>query len=163
MIFIMNKTVLIVLLLALAGCAPPFSKQLLEQVDRTLSFSELRKNPEQYRGKVIMLAGTIINARNTREGTVFEILQKSMDNQGRPHTDDATEGRFLVISEQFIDTAVYHRGRDITVIGEVRGQKMQQLGEIEYQYPLVAPKELHLWEPSEGPKFYFGVGISHRI
>jgi hypothetical protein len=37
------------------------------------------------------------------------------------------------------------------------------LDETMYQYPLLAAKALHLWKPSSGPHFFFGVGVFHRF
>ena len=94
-----------------------------------------------------MLAGVIIEARNTKEGTSIEVLQRPMDRRGRPYETDVTEGRFVITTDWFLDAAVYHRGRRIAVVAEVAGRKILPLGEIEYQYPVVVAKELHLWEP----------------
>jgi len=146
-------------LLWLGGCAPPFSRQALDQVDRSISFRELQKAPGQNKGKWVMLGGVIVSARNTAEGTVIEVLQKPLDRQGRPRDTDATEGRFIVTSGTFLDSAVYHTGRAITVIGEAAGEKVQPLGEIQYHYPVVTAEELHLWEPGSGPRVHFSVGV----
>ena len=70
-----------------------------------------------------MLGGVIVASRNAKEGTFIEILQKPLDSDGRPLDTDATEGRFLVQSDEFLDSAVYHRGRLITVVAEVAGRK----------------------------------------
>jgi len=48
-------TSLFAALLAITACAPPFSKQLMAQADRTVSFRELRDTPEQYRYSVVAL------------------------------------------------------------------------------------------------------------
>ncbi len=141
------------------GCAPPFSQAALDQVDRSITFTELRSDPDRYKGKWVMLAGVIVGARNTQEGTFIEVLQRPTDRRGRPLDTDVTEGRFIISSAKFLDAAVYQGGRLITVIGEVAGLKVQPLGEIEYRYPAVALKELHLWEPGAGPRFSFGVGV----
>jgi outer membrane lipoprotein len=153
-------TLFLVAVLGATGCAPPFAKEALEQVDRGISFRELQRDPDMYKGRRVMLAGVIIETRNTKEGTSIEVLQKPMDQRGRPYETDATEGRFIITTDRFLDAAVYHRGRRITIIAEVAGRKVLPLGEIEYQYPLVVAKELHLWEPSSGPQFFFGVGVS---
>ena len=143
------------------GCAPPFSQAGLDQVDRSITFTELRSDPDRYKGKWVMLAGVIVSARNTQEGTFIEVLQRPTDRRGQPLDTDATEGRFIISSAKFLDAAVYHGGRLITVIGEVAGLRVQQLGETEYRYPVVEARELQLWEPSSGPHFIFGVGVFH--
>ena len=144
-----------------AGCAPPFSRQALDQVDRNITFGELQRDPDQYKGKCVMLAGVIIDTKNTKEGTFIEVLQKPMERRGRPLETDTSEGRFMISSSQFLDAAVFHAWKRITVIGEVAGQKIQPLGELQYRYPVVTARELHLWEPTFGPRVTFGVGIYH--
>jgi outer membrane lipoprotein len=145
-------------LLLVGGCAPPFSRASLDQVDRTVTFNELRSDPERYNGKWVMLAGEIVGTRNTKEGTFIEVLQRPMGRRGQPLDTDDTEGRFIMSTAKFLDAAVYHRGRLITVIGEVAGLKVQPLGDIEYRYPVVSARELSLWEPNSGPHFTIGVG-----
>ncbi len=144
-----------------AGCAPPFSRQALDQVDRSITFGELQSDPARYDGKWVMLAGVIVSTKNAKEGTFIEVLEKPMSRRGKPLETDATGGRFIISSEQFLDSAVYHPGRMITVVGVVAGQKVQPLGEIEYRYPVVTARELRMWEPGAGPQFIFGVGVFH--
>jgi outer membrane lipoprotein len=146
-----------------AGCAPTFPRQITDRVDRHVSFKELQADPGKYKDAWLMLGGVIVSSRNTKEGTYLEILQKPLESDGRPVDTDATEGRFLVQSEEYLDSAVYHRGRVITVVGEVVGQQTMPLDETTYQYPLLAIKAMHLWTPSSGPRFFFGVGVFHRL
>jgi outer membrane lipoprotein len=157
----MVPLVTLAVLLSAGGCAPPFSRAALDQVDKTVTFTELRSDPDRCKGKWVMLAGVIIGTKNTQEGTFIEVLQRPTERSGRPLDTDATEGRFIISSAKFLDAAVYHGGRLITVIGEVAGLKVQPLGEIEYRYPVIGARELRLWEPSSGPHFSFGVGVFH--
>ena len=149
--------------LGVSGCAPAFPPQITDRVDRHISFKELLSDPEKFKGAWVMLGGVIVSSRNAKEGTYLEILQKPLDGDGRPVDTDATEGRFLVQSGEYLDSAVYHRGRIITVVGEVVGQKTMPLDETMYQYPLLEIKAMHLWTPSSGPRFFFGVGVFHRL
>ena len=165
MVCVVKRSIMILALpliaiLGIAGCAPTFSKGTLEKVDRSISFRELQRDPDTFKGRWVMLAGVIIEARNMREGTSIEVLQRPMDRRGRPYETDITEGRFIITTDRFLDAGVYHRGRRITVVAEVAGRKILPLGEIGYQYPVVVARELHLWEPSSGPQFFFGVGVS---
>jgi outer membrane lipoprotein len=146
-----------------AGCAPPFPKETLEKVNRNISFRELKKEPDKFKGTWVMLGGMIIASKNTKEGMLIEILQKPLDTDGRPLQTDSTEGRFLVRSDTYLDSAVYHEGRLVTVVAEVIGLKELPLDDIVYPYPLLVVKDLHLWGPSQGPRFFFGIGVSHRL
>lgn len=150
-------------LIVTAGCAPPFPKQTMDRVNRNASFEELKKDPERFKGTWVMLGGMIVSSKNLKEGTLVEILQKPLDTDGQPLRTDSTEGRFLVQSDSYLDPAVYHQGRLITVIAEVLGRKELPLDEIIYPYPLLLMKDLHLWNPSTEPRFFFGVGVSHRL
>ena len=142
-----------------AGCSPPFPKELLEKVDRQVTFAVLLKEPEKYAGKLLMMGGTIVDTKNLKDGTRIEVLQRPLDGETRPESTDTTGGRFLVVTRQFLDGAVYHRGRMITVIGEVAAPQVLLLGEIEYRYPVLAAKSLHLWSPDAGPRFSIGIGV----
>jgi outer membrane lipoprotein len=151
-------------LLASQGCAPPFPKELLEKVDRKVSFTALQKEPGAYEGRLVMLGGMIIEAKNQAEGTLIEVLEKPLDSEGKPRQTDESGGRFLVTTGNFLDAAVYHTGRMITVVGTVSGQRTLKLGEIEYRYPLIAAKDQYLWRPySSGPRFFFGIGVTKHL
>ncbi|MEK6745311.1 MAG: Slp family lipoprotein [Nitrospirota bacterium] len=161
----MKRTSIIVLVLLAvaviisAGCAPPFSKELLDKLEKNITFAAVQKEPERYTGKLLMVGGTIVDTKNLKEGSRIEVLQKPLDGEGRPAMTDETGGRFLIVTSQFLDGAVYHRGRSVTIIGEVAGSKVQPLGELEYRYPVLTAKELHLWSPYAGPRFSIGVGM----
>ncbi len=148
-------------LAALAGCSPPFSRELLDRVDRNVPYADVQKEPERFTGKILMLGGIIVDSRNLKAGTQLEVLQQPLDGKGRPLETDETGGRFLVTTEQFLDTAIFHRGRAITVIGEVVGQQTHPLGQIEYRYPVLKAQDVHIWSPSGGPQFSIGVGVFH--
>jgi outer membrane lipoprotein len=74
-----------------------------------------------------------------------QILQKPVDLVGQPKDVDRSEGRFLALYNGFLDVAVYAKGREVTVAGEVKEKRVLPLGEIEYSYPLIHVRELHLW------------------
>lgn len=145
----------------IASCSPPFPKELLEKVDKNISYTALQKEPEKYAGKLLMVGGVIVDAKNLREGTRIEVLQKTLDGEGRPEQTDETGGRFLVMTQQFLDSAVFHAGRRITVVGEVAAPQVLPLGEIEYRYPVIVARSVHLWQPYAGPYFSFGIGVYH--
>ncbi len=147
----------------ISGCAPVFPRELTDRVDRHVSFKELQGDPDNFKGTWVMLGGVIVSAKSMKEGTLIEVLQKPLDSDGRPLETDQTEGRFLVESEQFLDPAVYHSERLITVVAEVAGKKTMPIDEILYQFPFLNAKAVHLWSPASGPHFFFGIGVSGRM
>jgi outer membrane lipoprotein len=145
---------LIYILFYLAGCVPVISKQLREQVAKGLTLEAVAKDPETYKGKTVLWSGVIISSKSLKEGTMIEVLQKSADTEGKPMDVDKSEGRFLALHSGYLDSAIYSGGRKITVAGVIQGKKIQCLGEIDYVYPLISTKEIHLWPAEKEDRFY---------
>ncbi len=154
------------MILALTACAHTFPTEVTDRVDKSIKFSDLMRDPQIYKGKTVMLAGTIASAKAERDGSTYiEVVQKPAYRSGKPLRTDETGGRFLAVSKQFLDPAVYRRGRPITVVGEVIGDSVKPLGEMAYRYPLLQTEAVHLWEPSYGPRVAVGLGFGffHRM
>lgn len=155
----MKRLFLILFALSLSGCAHVISQELRQKVDKELTPISLFKEPDVYKGRIVMLGGIIISSINTEEGTYIEVLQIPLDYRGRPEDRDLSHGRFIIFYEGYLDTAIYTRGREITVAGEVIGKRVRPLGEIQYSYPLIKATELHLFKPPLGIPIRFGIEI----
>jgi outer membrane lipoprotein len=157
--------ILMNLMLVLWACAPSFSRQSLDQVESNISFQALLQDPEQYRGRIVMYGGEIIQTRAEANETWVEVIQKPLDWQNRPQDADVSYGRFFIQFSGFQDPAIYAPGRKITVIGEVQGKKVEKIRDLDYTYPVVSSQESNLWQPqsSSGPFFHFGIGIGTVI
>ena len=153
------------ILFLVSACTTAISKDQLKMADPDITFSALLRNPEAYKGKIVLLGGQIVNTEVKEGETWVEVLQKPLDWQQRPKDTDESLGRFLVRFSGFRDPAIYASGRQITVLGEVLGKKVLPLKELEYSYPVLAPRESHLWKPEEGtsPAFHFGIGVGGII
>ncbi len=147
-------------MILLWACAPVISKQSLSQADPTLTFQELQKDPERYKGRVILLGGRILSA-TVRDGeTWIAVLQHPLDWRDKPEDTDVSYGRFLIRFPDFRDPAVYAPGRKVTVVGEVQGKEILPLNGTVYTYPILLPRESYLWKPEDaGPFFQFGIGM----
>jgi outer membrane lipoprotein len=142
------------LMMLLNACTPVISPQLMDQVDRNLTYNVLASQPDESRGKIILLGGTIVQTVPKPKETEIEVVQKQISSCGEPYLTDKSEGRYLVVVDRFLDPAIYRSGRDITVAGEVRGSVLRRLGEIDYRYPVVSASELHLWKEPLPPQTY---------
>jgi outer membrane lipoprotein len=123
------------------------SKNLREQADTTLTFQQAFRNPNEYKGKIVIWGGDVIQTINQKDGTtLIEVFQRPLNWREEPKETVASEGRFLVLAEKYLDPYLFRRGKKITVAGEILGEKIRPLGEMDYRYPLVSSRQIHLWD-----------------
>jgi outer membrane lipoprotein len=147
-------------LLLTTGCSSSaISREVRSQADPAATFKTVFHDPDSFKGRIVLWGGEIIQIRNTKDATWIELLHHPLAGDDRPIRGAASEGRFLIRHVGFLDPAVYGRGREITVAGEIQGRQMQPLDEVEYAYPVVADKDLVLWGPQRKPAFQFGLGF----
>jgi len=130
------------------------SKEVSAQVEEEINIQQVIKNPTAFQGKMVIWGGEIVTAKNLKEGTVIEIVQKSLTSEERPLNVDQSDGRFLALYDGYLDVAIYSKGREVTVAGRIKETKKGLLGEIEYTYPVVYAQEVHIWPPRDDKKYY---------
>ena len=142
---------------------------LQSQIEPSLTFSQLLQGPEAYQGKMIVLGGEVLSAKRRAEGTRLEVLQLPLDDSQRPVvTRTESQGRFLAMEKAFLDPAMLPLNTRVTIVGEVTKTIAANLDEMDYQYPTVVIKHLHVWkepalaqESNSGPWYsIFGGGSS---
>jgi Starvation-inducible outer membrane lipoprotein len=132
----------------LSGCAHVISKDIRNKADISLTFEKVLKNPIAFKGKTVVWGGEIVETLNQKNGTTeIEVFQIPLDSTtDAPKGSNASEGRFLILVTNYLDPYLYRKGRKITVGGEILGERIKPLGEMDYRYPLISSKEIHLWE-----------------
>ena len=105
------------------ACGSAIPKESLKQVDPEITFQMLIKDPDRYKGKVVLVGGQIVSTTVRESESWVEILQQPLDWKQRPQNTDVSYGRFLVRFQGFLDPAIYAAGKKITVLGEVLGKK----------------------------------------
>jgi outer membrane lipoprotein len=125
------------LLFVFYGCSTTQDRSNHEESYEKVPFSEIIRAPEQYRGKVVRLGGVIIDVVNEEKGSTIEIVEQPLNWRGRPKVGDVPGGRFLAVSEKFLDKAIYQPKREVTVVGEIVDKKIGQIGEATYTYPVL--------------------------
>lgn len=141
--------------LLIAGCAHVISKESRRLSARNIPFQWIAQNPERYKGIMVIWGGQIIETNPLQEGTQITVLQRPLGYSEEPIGYNNSEGRFLVLYKGFLDPAVYEKGEIITVAGVIEGEKTLPLGEIEYHYPYLNAREIHLWKPDELNQYYY--------
>ncbi len=156
---------LLLMALLLTACAP-FSKRVMSEVNPTIPFADVLKDPDRYKGQTVLWGGVIIETTNREGETLIKVRQTNLDLEKSPINTDKSAGRFIVRYHGFLDPAIFDKGREITVVGTLSGKEEQALGEARYLYPVVDSKELRLWEKRRevspydpwfwGPPYDFG-------
>ncbi len=156
------KTISILALVLLTGCASVISKEVLNESDTKVVFGDLKQNTDNYLEKSVVLGGTIVEVGNDASGSWMIVLQRPLDYRLEPKLNDQTEGRFLVLSDQILEESVFAKGRRITVAGRVSGSETRSLDQISYNYPRLTLREYHLWPEGyqrSNPQFHLGIGV----
>ena len=138
------------------GCAPALSKQLRDEAGKPVLFEDLQQRADEYKDRIVILGGYILETVNEADGSVLKILQAPLDSRNRPKSSDLSKGRFLVLAGEFLDPAVYSEGRKVAIGGRVVGVQKRKLSNRMYEYPIIEAQEMHLWpkEPKYGRPYY---------
>ncbi len=138
-------------LILLPGCVHVISKDLRIKSDPSLTLTKFRQNPEAVKGKWVVWGGEIIETVAQKDATTqIEVFQRPLGWRGGPIETYRSEGRFLVLADEYLDPYIFRGGKKITIAGEILGEKIKPLGEMDYRYPLVSSKQIYLW-----PEYYY--------
>jgi outer membrane lipoprotein len=147
----------IAILLLCTGCTHYISEQSRALADRSITFDMLREDPDAYRGKFVMLGGTVATVTRTREGTQLEVVQYNTDSRELPDAVTPSGGRFLATTSEVLDPAIYKPGALVTMMGEVAGKKAHPLQGVLYTYPVIAVKEIRALKFEELSPRWWGI------
>lgn len=141
--------------LFMSACTHYLSDESLRLVNRTIPFSAVKQNPDNYLDSYLLVGGKIAKVTNSKEGGEIEVVQVDIESNGLPLGDFRnSEGRFLAQTGYFVDPVVYKEGMLVSMVGQVKGKKVQPLVAVSYTYPLLAVRELRLWQPDELYHYY---------
>ena len=153
--FMRDMLTMLSIAVLLTACTPVLSKELMREGSRDVSFERMREAPDEYKGKLFILGGLIVNSRLTEQGSQIEALYVPVDSSGNLNEGSQIEGRFLAIypkSKGLLDPVVYERGRSITLAGEFVEVRKGKIDEMDYTYPVFEVREIHLWRE---PTYYY--------
>ena len=158
--------IIFILLATLLSCAPVLRQEIMRIASIDVPFSDIKQNPDVYKGKVFILGGLIVGTKLTEKGSIIEAVYISTDAMGYLKDVKPTNGRFMAIypkDKGILDPLIYKGGREITIAGEFIETQTGKIGEMEYIYPVFEIKDLYLWEekkayyltPPYPPSYYY--------
>jgi outer membrane lipoprotein len=149
-----------------SGCTSGFEvvpEALSANIDSSLTFPKIIKEPTAHQGVLVLLGGEVLTAKRLKEGTRLEILQLPLDGWEEPVLDRTdSQGRFFALEASFLDPATLPPNTRVTLVGEITGATRANLDKMEYRYPTVTIKHLHVW-PCLEPDHQGGSGLGYGI
>lgn len=97
-------------------------------------------------GLPVRWGGTITAVKNKKDVTVLEIVSRPLQRSGRPKHNDQTDGRFLAEIKGFLDPQIVTAGRDISLVGTISRIEQGQVGEADYQFPVMSVFDYRFWK-----------------
>jgi len=90
-------------------------------------------------------SGLIIHTINKKDKTCFEIVQTETDKNLRPKRVIPKNGsRFLACKDTFLEPQAFDK-RMVTITGNLVAYTKQNIGEYEYEYPVVKTDLIYIW------------------
>lgn len=154
------QVLLFIWLSLVLGCAgiyhtEIFPEDALAQLNKAVTFPQVRESPSSHQGTLMMVGGEVISAKRLKDYTRLTVLQLPLDRSQKPSTDRTqSQGRFLAMQPEFLDPATLPPGTRVTLIGTVSGATTEMLDEMEYTYPVLTIKHLKVW-PEQVPLPYW--------
>jgi outer membrane lipoprotein len=141
-----RMTPAVAVFLLLAGCSTtPIPSDVIEQVEPSLTFADAKRAPEQHRGKVFLLGGTVQERNDLLGMTWLRLRDYPLDARNRPRVSSLSEGSFLVTSHPSIDPAQYLPGKWVTIVGRLTGTI--QSGARGDSVPTFEALYVYAWDP----------------
>ena len=140
----MKNTLLLLTLSLMVACASPLPKGIQEAPKPSLSLAEARSGPTPI-GARVRWGGTIASVENKKTETWLEIVERPLQDEGRPLSNGASAGRFIARAQGFLDPDEYAPGRTLTVAGTLTENIARSIGEHPYTFAVVQASEHYLW------------------
>ncbi len=164
---IVRTTIVALVALALAGllsaCAPAPLYKVAPDTP-AISPAQVANTPEQYQGRTVVWAGTVVQVTNYDDHSEIEVLSYPLDSSQRPVIGrNNSQGRFIAVLPGFVEPLNFPPGAPITVLGTLDGTHTGKVGEAPYVFARVKVRQHHVWTASEMRSGHshvsFGMGI----
>ena len=133
-------------LLSACSGAEVIPPELEQQIDKSVTFSDIQASPQSLQGRTVVLGGEVLASRRVQDGVELEILQLPVKGDDPPvDRRSESQGRFLALDQGGADPASFPPGTRLTLVGAISGEDTRRLDESTYRYPTVEVKHLYVW------------------
>ncbi len=138
------KLMLVLMVLTFLYSCSVISSQMKTQAEPDVNLDQVMGHIDGYLGRTVILGGYILDIENQEETTLITVLDSPLDMTDSPVTKDRSQGRFIVVSDGFLDPAVYAKDRRITVAGVVEHPEFLWIGTKKVKVLKLKGREIYL-------------------
>ena len=144
------------LFIALLAACSTSKPSLFATSANDITYQQLTQYVDQFQHEMVRWGGVIVDVENAEDRARLTVVHFPLTRYGKPITSENSDGRFVVLSERFLDPIIYSKGKLITVIGQVDGFETQQVDRRTLTLPIILLQENHLWPENyaEGSRVY---------
>ncbi|MCW8855423.1 MAG: Slp family lipoprotein [Gammaproteobacteria bacterium] len=131
--------------LLLSACSSHVPETIKTSPDNNPDFQQVQTNIEKHLSQKVRWGGNIVDIKNRKNESQLSIVAFPLSDNGKPILDKNSHGRFIAVSEKFLEPTVYTKDRQITVVGSVLGLETRNIGEFPYKHILIKMDHHYLW------------------
>ena len=152
---------ILLLISALAGCAGSECRTPVGNPSVTPSVVSATGT---HIGDLVEWGGTLVETRHLENRTELELVAYPLGSCGLPNIESGQIGRFIIVFPDFLETADYKAGRQVSAAGRIEGIREGRLGDANYSFPVLESHQVHLWpqrhilDPYSRPWVNIGIG-----
>ena len=129
----------------MSGCSSHIPPEISHTLNGAPSVAQVRGQTDAYISQKIRWGGVILHTENKHNTSRLTIIAFPLNDNGKPNTSDQSPGRFIAITDEFLEPLVYNRDREITVIGTLLRTETHKVDEFLYKYPVIQIDHYYLW------------------
>jgi outer membrane lipoprotein len=135
---------------------------LKAQVNRVVTFEQVKNTPSFYRGELVVLGGKVLSVTRLEDAIRVEVLQLPLTRDLAPVMEGTqSEGRCVAFDtpQKIIDPGILEQGTPITIIGEVKPSTHGHVEDRQYEVPTLVIRDMTVWDKHKtvsAPLTYYG-------
>jgi len=134
----------------MSACSSRIPPEIREAPLGAPGVAQVRENTDAYLTQKVRWGGVILRTENKQNASWLTIVAFPLTDSGQPRLYDQSTGRFIAVSNDFLEPLTYSSAREITVTGTLVRTETSPVGEFPYAYPVIQVADYYLWP--ESPK-----------
>lgn len=129
----------------ISGCASHIPPEIKQPLDNAPSVAQVHANSAPFISQKVRWGGVILQTDNKDNASSLRIVAYPLNAQGKPVSGGLSPGRFIAITDRFLEPKTYSADRKVTIVGNLLRTQTAQVDAFAYEYPLIEVEQIYLW------------------